>query len=108
MTRMKRSFIPIVFSLAVFLTIAGCTKTGADTNSLYTPTSSNVTATATLQELQQGRVLFINNCGKCHALVSPDSYTPTQWKSILPNMTPRTNLSAPDVQLLTKYVTKGN
>jgi len=104
----KKLLFPSVFLVAIFFLIWGCSKTGADTSSIYTPTSANVTATATLQELQQGRVLFINNCGKCHALVSPDSYTPTQWKSILPNMTPRTNLSAPDVQLLTKYVTKGN
>jgi mono/diheme cytochrome c family protein len=96
------------FSIAILLLISGCNKTGTDTSSLYTPTSANVTATATLQELQQGRVLFINNCGQCHSLASPDSYTPTQWRSILPAMTPRTNLSAPEVQLVTKYVCKGN
>jgi mono/diheme cytochrome c family protein len=104
---MKR-YLPIVFSLAVFLTISGCSKSGADTSSLYTPTSSNVTSTATLKELQQGRVLYINNCGQCHSLVSPDAYTPAQWRSVLPVMTPRTNMSASDVTLVTKYVTKGN
>lgn len=99
---------PTIFSVAILTSIMGCSKNGADTSSLYTPTSANVTATATLQELQQGRVLFINNCGKCHGLVSPDSYTPTQWRSILPGMTPRTNMSASEVQLVTKYVCKGN
>jgi hypothetical protein len=108
-TKMEKRYFPIVFSLAVILTFSGCSKSGADTSSLYTPSSSNVTATATLQELQQGRILYINNCGQCHGLVSPDSYTPTQWKSsILPIMTLRTNLSASDVQLLTKYICKGN
>ena len=105
---MKKRFIAILFSFVFLATFSQCTKTGSDTSSLYTPSSSNVTTTATLQELQQGRVLYINNCGQCHGLVSPDNYTPTQWRSILPIMTPRTNMSASDVQLVTKYVTKGN
>jgi hypothetical protein len=106
--KMKRRNFLLVCSVAVLLAISGCTKNGSDTSSLYTPTSANVTANATLQELQQGRVLYINNCGQCHGLVSPDSYTTSQWKSILPTMTTKTNLSVTDVQLLTKYVCKGN
>lgn len=106
--RTKKSLILSFISLTIAVLIWGCTKTTADTSSLYTPTSSDVTATATLQQLQQGRTLYINNCNACHALYSPDSFTPSQWKSILSAMAPRTSMGTADIQLVTKYVTKGN
>jgi cytochrome c5 len=104
----KKSLILSFISLAIAVLIWGCTKTTADTSSLYTPTSSDVTATATLQQLQQGRTLYLNNCNACHSLYSPDSFTPSQWKSILSAMAPRTSLNSADILLVTKYVTKGN
>jgi len=104
----KKSLILSFISLAIAVLIWGCSKTTADTSSLYTPTSSDVTATATLQQLQQGRTLYINNCNACHALYSPDSFTPSQWKSILSSMAPKTSMGTADIQLVTKYVTKGN
>jgi mono/diheme cytochrome c family protein len=97
----------VALSLTFLLLPVSCSK-NKDTNSLYTPTSADVTANATLDELQQGRSLYINNCGRCHALVSPDNYNPTQWKTILSSMAPRTNMSTSQVQLVTKYVSKGN
>ena len=104
----KKSLILSFISLAIAVLIWGCSKTTTDTSSLYTPTSSDVTATATLQQLQQGRTLYINNCNACHALYSPDSFTPSQWKSILSSMAPKTSMGTADIQLVTKYVTKGN
>jgi mono/diheme cytochrome c family protein len=69
--------------------------------------SSDATATATLEELQQGRTLYINNCGSCHGLYSPDDYSATRWKSIIPTMSPNTGMNASQVTLVTKYVTRG-
>jgi hypothetical protein len=106
MKKTKYFFLPVIF--VYFLVLAGgCSKNAADTSSLYTPTSANVTANATLQELQQGRALYISNCNSCHALVSPDNYTPAQWKSVLSSMTPRTSMSTSEVLLVTKYLSKG-
>jgi hypothetical protein len=104
----RKSLLMMVITGTLIITFYGCTKNSVDTSALYTPTSSNVTANATLSELQQGRVLYINSCGQCHGLISPDSYSPAQWKTILSSMTPRTNLSSSDAQLVTKYVCKGN
>jgi mono/diheme cytochrome c family protein len=95
----------IVISLLALL--ASCSKSTSATSSLYTPTSANVTPNATLLELQQGRSLYISNCNSCHALVSPDDYTPAQWKSILSSMAPRTTMSSSEILLVTKYVSKG-
>lgn len=91
------------------LFIGGCAKStvAPNSSSLYVPTKDDATANATLQELQQGRQLFIDNCGRCHNLYNPDSYTPSQWTSILNSMAPRTSLSAAQVELVKKYLTRG-
>jgi hypothetical protein len=98
----------VVISLVILMFIEGCSKSTSDSGSLYIPTTDNVTANATLQELQQGRVLYINNCGNCHGLVSPDNYAPPAWKSILNSMGPKTSMSSSEIILVTKYVSKGN
>jgi hypothetical protein len=98
----------LVIALALALQASSCKKESSTTSEvLYVPTSSDVTENATLTELQNGRDLYINNCGGCHELYLPESFTPSRWRSILPNMTPRTSLSSTQVQLVTKYVTKG-
>jgi hypothetical protein len=107
---MKSSFFLnlVLFLIAFNLFSVSCSKdTTVDTSSLYIPTTADVTANATLTELQQGRTLFIANCGKCHSLYSPDNYSPTQWKNILSNMAPRTSMSTAQIDLVTKYVCKG-
>ena len=97
----------MILSLSLFIIIAGCTKKNTDTASLYVPTSADITVNATLSDLQQGRDLFINNCGQCHGLYSPDNYSPAQWKVVLGSMAPRTSLSSSQILLVTKYVSRG-
>ena len=97
-----------IILFAIIILGAGCTKNGGDTSSLYVPTSSDVTSTATLEELQQGRALYIDNCNACHGYYNPDNYSPSQWRNILGNMAPRTSMSSPEVNLVTKYLTRGN
>jgi hypothetical protein len=105
---MKRiQYVLVVFSITGLLFIVSCKKNSDNTNSLYIPSSADTTSTATLLELQQGRALYISNCNSCHNLYSPDDYTVLQWKSILPNMTPRTNMTASEILLVTKYVSRG-
>jgi mono/diheme cytochrome c family protein len=83
-----------------------CTK--VSTNGLYTPVSTDATANATLQELQDGRTLYIGNCGSCHKLFSPDDYSANNWKIIMSGMAPKTGMNASQVTLVTKYVTRGH
>ena len=106
MKTLKNYIVGVLF-ISVFLLIGSCTKNNVDTTALYIPTSADVTLTATLPELQQGRDLYVNNCGRCHGLYSPDNYTSSQWRSIINSMAPRTSLSTSEIQLVTKYVTKG-
>lgn len=94
--------------MATIILAAGCTKSGSgDTSSLYVPTSADATANATLQELTQGRALYISNCNACHQLYNPDNFTPSQWRSVIGSMAPKTGMSASEVQFVTKYLTRG-
>jgi hypothetical protein len=102
-----RQFFLLLIMLVLFTLFGSCDKNNVDTSSLYVLTSADVTANATLEELQQGRTLYVNNCSNCHGLYSPDKYSPTQWKSILSSMAPNTSMSASEVQLVTKYVCRG-
>jgi|SRR5664279_5061 len=106
MKKLKYSSL-LVFYIFVLI-LAGSCKKNSGSSSLYTPTNGDVTATATLQDLQQGRTLYMNNCNSCHSLYSPDDYTPAQWRVILPNMAPRTGMTSAQILLVTKYVTRGN
>jgi hypothetical protein len=100
---MKR--IKWLFPLLLLGVLLSCTKSPA--SNLYVPASSDATASATLQQLQEGRTLYINNCGSCHSLYSPDDYSKGNWTSILSVMAPNTNMSTSQVTLVTKYVTRG-
>lgn len=78
-----------------------------DQYGLYVPTTSDVTSSASLQDLQTGKALYINNCASCHQLYLPDNYPSAQWNSIMMSMAPRTSLTSSQVALVTKYLTRG-
>jgi cytochrome c5 len=46
----------------------------------------------TMQELADGKRLFVERCSNCHALKSPSDYTPQQWEPILARMTMRAHI----------------
>jgi len=104
----KLKLIPVAVVVSLFF-ITSCQKNVVvpDTTA-YVPTTSDVTSTATLAQLQQGRTIFVNSCGNCHGLPSPDSYSASNWNIILSNMAPRAGLSSADAALVSKYVRRGN
>lgn len=106
MKKMNYRYFTGMFAGVIFLIIS-CSKSNSGGGSLYTPTTADVTSTATLTELLQGRTLYINNCNSCHGLYSPDNYTSTEWKSLINNMGPRTGMSSSEILLVTKYVSRG-
>ena len=103
----KRVKTVLVVSLLT-VSLLSCSKNlSTNTDSLYVPTAADVTSSATLADLQAGRAAFINNCGRCHGLYSPDNYSAANWKTIVPNMAARAGLSATETAQVTKYVTRG-
>ena len=103
----KRQLIGLL-SMVILFSLSSCKKNSfAATDTLYVPTTTDVTATATLADLQSGYTLYKNRCGACHSLYSPDSYSSTNWKSILSGMATRAGLTSSESSLVLKYVTKG-
>jgi hypothetical protein len=99
--------INFVFFVVFLLTIIGCSKDTVSSDALYVPTSADATSNATLEELQQGRALYISNCGRCHGLYSPDDFNTSRWQNIMSDMAPKTSMSSSETSLVTKYVTRG-
>lgn len=105
---MKKLHLIGFLGVGILLSFSSCKKsTFAATDTLYVPTTADVTATATLAQLQSGHTLYVNSCGACHGLYSPDSYSASNWTSILSNMAPRAGLSSTNKALVYKYVTRG-
>ena len=103
--RKRNVLYGIAASFLIILT--SCSKLGNGQGKLYTPTAADVTANATLDELKQGRALYVANCGECHYLYSPDDFPASSWGSILSRMGPYTPMSQDEIKLVKEYVTRG-
>jgi len=59
----------------------------------------------TMDELNQGYKLYIDNCSACHRLHKPDEFTIPQWNKILPEMFSKAKLvSDHKKELIRNYV----
>lgn len=61
-------------------------------------------AGVTLQDLEQGRSLYLSRCGACHQLVDPKSLAPSKWPHEVQEMQQRAKLSAEHVDLISLYL----
>ena len=106
MIKLSHKYYHLIGLSIIFLLLSSsCLKN--DKINLYFPTDIDTTANATLDELKQGRELYINNCKRCHNLYSPDDFSSDQWNNILSTMGPKTAMSEPEVILVKKYVSRG-
>ena len=55
-------------------------------------------------QLEQGKTLYDNNCGKCHEFHEPRENTVHQWDKILPEMCGKAKLTAADAAVLRAWV----
>ncbi|MCB9252419.1 MAG: hypothetical protein H6605_08105 [Flavobacteriales bacterium] len=53
----------------------------------------------TLASLQEGKSIFVGNCGKCHGLKDPTSRTEEKWNKIVPIMVKKVNKNGKDVKI---------
>jgi cytochrome c5 len=61
-------------------------------------------AAYTAQQIESGKMIYNNNCGKCHALYSPEKYDQAHWVKILNAMVPKAKLNETDGNLARAYV----
>jgi hypothetical protein len=55
--------------------------------------------------LEQGRLIYLQTCSRCHAAPHILEYTPAEWDTILPDMFDESDLAGPHRRLVTSYVT---
>ena len=82
-----------MFLMAVALTITSCSTTGGDTSKSTTATEKNVAAKSAPAPAA-GAQLWAQNCGHCHNIRSPGSYSDSQWDVVALHMRVRGNLTA--------------
>jgi mono/diheme cytochrome c family protein len=85
-------------SLFGILTLAIAACTSQKPNQGTTTEKPIVVTPSTNENLAQGKVLFENNCGKCHDLPSVTSFNDEKWKSVVDWMAPKPN-SLPNKQI---------
>lgn len=73
-------------------------------SALYTPAPADATGTSSYDQLVAGRNLFIEKCGRCHKLKSPEKFTPAQWQKALLKMQPKAKISDAERELIQAYV----
>lgn len=84
---------------------------------LSNPTNDDLTIAkskfgdVTLQELQEGKKLYQENCNLCHKLYKPQMFSEEKWRNIIPPMVKKVNkktgqqvISPQDESKILKYV----
>jgi hypothetical protein len=95
---MKKIFTTTLgISLALFL--SQCAP------KFYTPAEANITASATLEELNKGKTLLMDKCGSCHGAPSPRKHDSSGWVTTLDNMQPKAKINDAEKALIFKYLT---
>lgn len=72
---------------------------------LYIPTEKDaIKYNTSLENLKQGRELYINKCGKCHTAFSPSKYTAQQWAPQVNRMQKRAKVSDIEKEMINQYL----
>lgn len=61
----------------------------------------------TLSELEQGRSLYLNRCGSCHALKRPGELAPERWPGEVSEMREKNGVRLSDIEAraIVRYLT---
>lgn len=108
---MKRIFTTASV-IAISLMLAHCTakktttSTPAETVKVMTPEEAvaDVKNRYTEVQMEEGNVIFRDNCGKCHKLHEPETRTVTHWEKILPRMNKKSGLDTEQGGKVRAYV----
>jgi len=74
-------------------------------STLYFPTQHDALSQKTsLEKLQQGRKLYMNNCAGCHNLYLPSEFTVIAWEPLLNKMQKRSRINDSQKELIAAYL----
>lgn len=68
------------------------------------PTKSEVLSHFTQEKIDEGKVIFTGNCGKCHKLPPTEKFNNVQWTKIMKRMAPKAKLNEQDAELVRAFV----
>ena len=90
----------LTIAISVFcITLVSCAT------ALYLPTNNDaIKNNVPLENLIQGRKLFINKCASCHNLYLPSQFTKQQWNPILMKMQKKAKLTDNQIKMISAYI----
>jgi len=99
---MKKTFI--LLSTILFLVACAAKKTTATLTESDAERAAAKYSGASLATLQKGKLLYEENCSKCHGLKSPSAYNEEQWMKHVKRMAPKAKIDKPTEELILQYV----
>lgn len=100
----------IYVSLSLTLFVLACTKAATTTSSAAAITEADAQRASakwpntTVAELTEGKALYEQHCGNCHALKDPKSESEEEWYHEVPPMAKKAKIDAATEQKILKYV----
>jgi cytochrome c5 len=96
-------------SLIGFVLVAAAVTACGSTQYPHVTAADLVTARkerahTTLEDLEQGRTLYLSRCGSCHQLVEPNSVSAEQWRGEVAEMQERAKLDEQQAELVSLYL----
>ena len=91
--------IKLLAIAAVFGVVSACSPNKAITK------ESNAIAVK-MNKDEAGKMLYENNCAKCHDLYSPKDFNAEQWKPIMLDMQKKAKISDSEREKIYAYLTK--
>ncbi|MFD1768753.1 c-type cytochrome [Sphingobacterium suaedae] len=101
---MKKLKILSLTALTVSVLVGCFPKASEVIRALPVESKEQILAQYNSEQIAEGKVLFTNNCGKCHDLKQPETRNPEQWNRIVKRMIPKAKLNDRDGQLVRAYL----
>jgi hypothetical protein len=98
---MRIGFITLCVTL--LLIVAGCSH-----NNPAPSTPNDARASAAGSGEPGGAELWAGNCARCHNIRPPQSFSSTQWETIVHHMRLRANLTGEEARQITEFLQASN
>jgi hypothetical protein len=107
MKRWSSTGAAVALWVAAGLTFTGCSTSQSGASSGAAATAPNALS-KNLSAMASGAELWAQNCGHCHNVRSPSSYSDAQWDVALLHMRVRANLTAAEHRQILTFMTSAH
>ena len=92
--------IKLLAIVSVFALVSACSP------KVIQPEAPKTTEAPLTPELAEGKMLYENNCAKCHKLYDAKSFSKEQWTPIVLRMQKKAKISDEEREKIYDYLTK--